>query len=82
MSVPDNMMNRASGFDKDSRQLAQRLALHGCAEIGLGCFCVPGQAAVQPVRRGQVNVEIDSAQRHAIIVTAAAATGGRPALAA
>src|SRR4029077_20672461 len=45
-------------------QLLERLPPNGGPEVGLGRLDVPGHAAVQPVRGGQVHMEVDRAQRH------------------
>ncbi len=53
------------------RQIIKRGPLHRRPEVRLSRLDVASHAAVQPVRRGQVDMEIDGARRHRLIVAAA-----------
>ena len=57
------------------RQLVQRQPFRSRAEIRLGRLDVAGHAAIQPVRGGQVHMEVNGAQGHRLIVVAGRTTG-------
>jgi len=61
LGVPGQQDRRHLEPAVQGSQLPERLPRNGRPEVGLGRLDVPGHAAVQPVRGGQVHVEVDRA---------------------